>query len=74
MPQEWRIMREDIFYCLLLPMLEPSYRKAIDVAPLQVATRFSYDDLYGAPPDELPFGFHGQNAFNCFWNLGMLSD
>lgn len=72
MPRDWRFVREDAFYGVLLPWLETSYRRTIRFAPVDVALRFSYDDLYGACPAELPFGFHGSAAFREFVEKGLL--
>ena len=63
MPADWWGVREDCFYCVLLPLLERDYRRIVRFAPFETARRFAYDSLYNEMPESLPFGFHGQSAF-----------
>lgn len=63
LPQDSRFVQEDVYYCFVLPLLEPAFRKQMRFAPVDVAERFSYDRLYGEGVAALPFGFHGNGAF-----------
>jgi hypothetical protein len=72
-PRDWRLLREDAFYCVLLPLLEKKYRRNIRIAPLDIACRFSHDRLYGDVGAELPFGFHGARAFQNLVDSGLLN-
>jgi hypothetical protein len=72
MPRKWWFVREDFFYCVLLPFLESKVRKTVSFAPLDAALRFSYDSLYGESLDVLPFGFHGNGAFKYLVECGLL--
>lgn len=69
-----RFTKEDAFYCCVLPILEPSYRKAMRFAPIDEALSFSFDALYDREPSELPFGFHGPAAFRFFVQKGWIKD
>lgn len=73
LPRHYRLVREDAFYCVLLPLLERPYRRAMRMAPLEVAQQFSYDHLYGQAPAALPFGFHGVRAFQYLVKSGLLN-
>ena len=72
-PDRWTV-REDVFYCLTLPLLSRSFRRTCSFAPLDVALRFSYDDLYEDPPDDPPFGFHGAGAFALYRKRGWIGE
>ena len=65
-----RFLAEDVYYCLTLPLLSAGYRKSVSFAPVDEALRFSWDSLYGDPPDERPFGFHGPETFALFQARG----
>jgi hypothetical protein len=71
LPATHRFVREDAFYCFLLPFLEPAYRREMRFAPWEAACRFSYDSLYGEGVSELPFGFHGKGAFAYLASAGL---
>ena len=71
LPHESRFVREDAFYCFVLPFLERSYRKAVRFASWEVASQFSYDRLYGESVSSLPFGFHGKGAFTYLADVGL---
>jgi len=73
MPHDWRFVREDVFFCVLLPFLEPNYRAAVRFAPCEEAKRFSYDCLYNEDVQSLPFGFHGNGAFQYLTRAGLLA-
>ena len=73
LPRHYRLVREDAFYCVLLPLLERPYRRTMRMAPLEVALRFSHDQLYGEAPATLPFGFHGARAFQHLVESGLLN-
>ena len=73
-PEDNRFLREDAFFCLTLPLLSRRYRKSVSIAPLSEASRFSYDSLYGIPPEAPPFGFHGSEAFRLFRERGWIGD
>lgn len=72
LPHSGRYAREDAYCCVVLPMLERSFRTSMRIADWAAGRTFAYDALCDAPPGQLPFGFHGEKAFACFQNLGML--
>ena len=72
--KDGRFLAEDVYYCLTLPLASAGYRKAVSFAPLGEALRFSWDALYGEPPDEPPLGFHGAEAFALFRERGWVDD
>lgn len=65
-----RFTKEDAFYCCVLPILEPSYRRVMKFASIEEALSFSFDALYDRTPNNLPFGFHGPAAFRFFVKKG----
>ena len=55
---------EDMFYTQFLPLHERAYRRHFRLAPFQDSISFSYDAIVPvAAPTVLPFGFHGEKAF-----------
>lgn len=69
-----RLLAEDVFYCITLPLFSASYRKSVSFAPLDEALLFSWDALYGNPPDNRPFGFHGAEAFAMLQSRGWVDE
>ncbi len=72
--RDHRLLAEDVYYCLTLPLASASYRKSVSFAPLGEALRFSWDALYEEPPDVQPFGFHGAGAFALFRTRGWIAE
>jgi len=72
LPHSGRYAREDAYCCFVLPLLEPSFRKAVKIAPWEEARRFAYDGLCDDHVEALPFGFHGARAFDRIARLGLL--
>ena len=55
---------EDMFYTKFLPIREPSYRRRFRLGRYAESLSFSYDAIVPIEmPDDLPFGFHGEGAF-----------
>ena len=73
MPRMSRFVREDAFYCFVLPLLERAYRKKIRFASWEVARHFAYDSLCDESLAALPFGFHGKDAFKYLVDSGLFS-
>lgn len=57
---------EDLFYTKTLPLHERDYRRTMRLASHREALAFSWDALVSIPqPAAMPFGFHGEAAFNA---------
>ena len=56
---------EDLFYTKFLPLHERSYRRRFRLGHYKESLLFSYDAIVPVEtPAALPFGFHGEEAFN----------
>lgn len=74
LPTSFRLVREDAFYCFVLPFFERSFRTGIRFATIEEARHFSYDNLYGETLEALPFGFHGAKTFQELCEKGLMND
>lgn len=63
---------EDIFYTGTLIKKERAYRRAFRLATSRESLTFSWDAIVPIPrPETLPFGFHGEKAFDEFFVKGV---
>ncbi len=65
LPESTRLS-EDLFYTKELPLRYAAFRRSVKIAPPPRALAFSFDTAAGAtsfPGQKLPFGFHGEGAF-----------
>ncbi len=73
-PQAVYPMREDVFFCIVMPLLSRRYRKSVRFADIQAASEFSYESIYGPVMETQPFGFHGARSFAALYDAKMIDE